>query len=469
MKPRQKVHSILLISEIILLLSLLALSIIGCIKNPKKYEKIWFCSKILTLKQIIINNMNNTYPFQKFISENYYSNYISNYSDLLMHSTKNECEANYKKCGILDSMKNIMCIPESGICPLNEIKTSLSGNSNIYEMGKYFNYILYSSNHNVSNNIITNITISYEQPKYITTDNFIFDLETYIETKKSSSSGGRDSDWGESDGDYGGGDDGDDEDDGDYGGGDDGDYGGGIGDGGGGWRILEEEESTETLYGNNAVTSYILDKFNEKINTDIYYQRIDNNLYIRNYIGFENNQQMEEFINSDFRYNYKKIFPNTPAIVFGFISTIPFLILIIFAITRLNYKDKPNSKPANSCDVFCSKCFVIFIYMIFFIGFYIYFIVIYCLLHKKKINCDSLKKIRSEIIIEDFIKSFCSNNNFKIILIIVEISLFSISFILFVLGWIVHIIVQRDINMLNDLKKQKYETPTPMSSTKIVQ
>ena len=62
MKPRQKVHTILLISEILLYLSLLSLSIIGCIKNPKKKEKIWFCSKILTLKQIIIDNMNNKYP-----------------------------------------------------------------------------------------------------------------------------------------------------------------------------------------------------------------------------------------------------------------------------------------------------------------------------------------------------------------------------------------------------------------------
>ena len=107
--------------------------------------------------------------------------------------------------------------------------------------------------------------------------------------------------------------------------------------------------------------------------------------------------------------------------------------------------------------------------MIFFIGYYLYFIVIYCLLHKKKINCDSLKKIKNEFIFEDFINSFCSNNNFKIILVIIEIGLLSLSFILFVLGLIVHIIVQSAINRLNDLKKKKLETPTSMSSTKIVQ
>ena len=36
MNPRQKVHAMLLISEIIFILSILALSIIGNVKNPKK-------------------------------------------------------------------------------------------------------------------------------------------------------------------------------------------------------------------------------------------------------------------------------------------------------------------------------------------------------------------------------------------------------------------------------------------------
>ena len=103
-----------------------------------------------------------------------------------------------------------------------------------------------------------------------------------------------------------------------------------------------------------------------------------------------------------------------------------------------------------------------------FIGFYLYLILNYYLLNEKKINCDSLKKIKTEIIFEDFINSFCSNNNFKIILIIIEIGLASLSFILFVLGLIVHIIVQRAINRLNDLKKKKLETPT-LSSAKIVE
>ena len=196
-----------------------------CTKKKKK-NRIWFASKILTLQQIIIDNMNNTYPFKKIISENdteYYNN--SNYNNYLKHSTKSECEINYKKCGILDSMNNIMCIPNSEICPLNEIKTSLNENSNIYEIGKYFDYNLFYTNQNINNRIITNLTISNEQPKYITTDNFIFDDDIYDDEEHDNLDTG------------GGGSHGGCCDDGGYDGG--GYDGGGIGDGYGNLQIME--------------------------------------------------------------------------------------------------------------------------------------------------------------------------------------------------------------------------------------
>ena len=428
MKPRQIVHTLLIISEILLYLSLLSISIIGCVKKDR-YEKIWFASKILTLKQIIIDNMYNTYPL-KDISENsteYYNN--SNYNYYLLHSTKTECEGNYKKCGILDTMNNIMCIPTSEICPLNEIKTSLNENSNTV---KYFYYNLYFTNQNINNSIITNITISYEQPKYITDINFIFDEETYEDetTHYYGGSGG----YGGHDHDYGGGGDG---------GGGGGGGGGGIGDGGGGWRNLDYKY---VHYGDSDVTDYILEKFEETINIDLNYKKIYNNLYYRNYIGFENYKQMEEFINTDFRYYYKLKFPETFLIVFGFISTLPLFILIGFAICRLNYKDMPFSPPPDKFDVIFSKCCVIFWYMVFFLLFYIFCIINYCDLHKGKINCNSLKKIKSEIIIEDFINTFCSDYNFKNKFVITEIILLSISFFIFVIGWIAHIIIQRLID-----------------------
>ena len=53
-------------SYLLIFLSIFTLSIIGCIKTKQRFEKIWFYSKVLTLKQILIDNLNNTYSFEKY-------------------------------------------------------------------------------------------------------------------------------------------------------------------------------------------------------------------------------------------------------------------------------------------------------------------------------------------------------------------------------------------------------------------
>ena len=422
MNPRQIVHTLLLISEIILYLSILIFCITGCVQKTKKKSRIWLASKSKTLK-LIIKDMNEAYPLKEIISENQTKYYIdSYYKDYLIHSTKSECEKNYKKCGILDSMGNIMCIPNSFLCPMNEIKTSLSENSNIYEAGKYYNYTLYFTNQKINNSIITNITISNETLKYITTDNFIFDEFIYDMENgyHSYSDGGRNNDY-------------------DGGGGEGGGGGGGghIGDGGGAWRNLWD---TPVIYGNDGMTEYILKKFNEKINIDIYYKKIDNNLYYRNYIGFENYKQMEEFINTDFSRGYYNInIPHIELIILGFIFSFILICLISFSICRFNYEGHSS---ANSEAVCNSKCAVIFVYLFIFALLFTFILIYYCDLCNVKINCNSLKKIKSEIIIEDFIKSFCSDYNFMNNFLFAEIVLFSISFFIFFIAWIVHIILQ---------------------------
>ena len=35
-----------------------------------------------------------------------------------------ECKEGYKKCGILDSMNNIACMPKNDMCPINYIKVT---------------------------------------------------------------------------------------------------------------------------------------------------------------------------------------------------------------------------------------------------------------------------------------------------------------------------------------------------------
>ena len=57
--------------------------------------------------------------------------YKKNYEYLLEYSREN-CEENYKKCGILDTLGNIMCIPKEEKCPINDIKVDLASNYNDY-------------------------------------------------------------------------------------------------------------------------------------------------------------------------------------------------------------------------------------------------------------------------------------------------------------------------------------------------
>ena len=101
--------------------------------QPRGKEKVWICSKILTIKEIIKNNANNIFPLLSIISEKKNDTLKISYSDLLQISSKNNCANGYKLCGILDSVKNILCIEESLPCPINDI---------YYDMGKIIMEIL---------------------------------------------------------------------------------------------------------------------------------------------------------------------------------------------------------------------------------------------------------------------------------------------------------------------------------------
>ena len=43
------------------------------------------------------------------------------YDDLIKNSSKSNCNDTLKKCGILDSYGNILCIKNIDPCPINEI------------------------------------------------------------------------------------------------------------------------------------------------------------------------------------------------------------------------------------------------------------------------------------------------------------------------------------------------------------
>ena len=136
----------------------------GLYFNNKK-EFVWIGSKILTMKQILENNMKNNYSLKSIISDNEYINLDKNYEYLLKHSTKNSCEVNFKRCGILDTYGNIMCIQENESCPINDIIVDSKEKKYEYiNKGYQFcqlsklpnNYYLYYTNNEIDKEIVVN-------------------------------------------------------------------------------------------------------------------------------------------------------------------------------------------------------------------------------------------------------------------------------------------------------------------------
>ena len=223
--PRKYVHMLLIFSELIIIIC--SIIMLALYKPRDWYKLIWMGTKALTIEKLIKINNNQSYPILKINQNGTTVNYSENYESLLKHSGK-ECEKNYKKCGILDSIGNIMCIPENEICPINDIKIDLASNKSLYELKGYestpFNnlqegYALYYTNNATEKEIISKLFLSNETPLYINRNNVVYDEQTYKDYEKSleedNSRPDRDRDRGGSSG----------------GGG-----GGGGGSGGGGWK-----------------------------------------------------------------------------------------------------------------------------------------------------------------------------------------------------------------------------------------
>ena len=123
MAPRKYVHSLLILSEIII--------IVCCLIMIIKYdrtgwnEKIWMGSKILTLKKEMRINNYELFPILNIYSENNKTVYNQNYKAILNNLNKYCEKENYKVCGVIDTCGNKMCIPKEDECPINEIVVDL--------------------------------------------------------------------------------------------------------------------------------------------------------------------------------------------------------------------------------------------------------------------------------------------------------------------------------------------------------
>ena len=348
-EPRKYVHFLLILSEVAIISACLIMIVIYE-KRPYAYDKhkVWIGSKLLTVSQIIKQNNYEIYPILDINSDNERINYSQNYESLLKHSGE-QWEENYKKCGILNTLGNIMCIPENDECPINEVIVDLNSKYDDYISKGYKvaylekleeDYALYYTNKAIDNEIVAKLDFFNNIPTYISENNLIFDYKTYkdIFYKNSRDDDDDDDDWDDDRGDW-----------------DDRDHGSFDNDSGGGpFRILEEEKNYETAM------DYIKNNFNNPINIDKSFKKVYNNLYIGNYIGYKNYNNMTKYMSIDLHYLYLNPFPHSYSILFYVIGIVFLLILILCSLIRYYHKDKPN-EGSNKCATLAMKLYILFI------------------------------------------------------------------------------------------------------------
>ena len=444
--PRKYVHLLLIISHLILV----ACALIMIIKYDRTdWDRlIWIGSKILTLKKMIKENNNKIYPILDITENGTKIFYNQSYVSLLKHSGK-ECDKNYKQCGILDTLGNKMCIPKDDICPINDIIIGLSENHSLYSQKGYKigfienmteNHVLYYTNTAKDKQIVAKLKLTNETLRYIHEDNFIFDEDTYQDSLASYGGGGY------SGGSYGG-----------YGGG--GGSGGGIGGGGGGFRRLKSNEKNDSIYGDETITKYIKERFEDEINIDKTFKNVSDNIFIGNYLGFQDISNLDKYSNLDLYDLYFTLFPNELSFSFSFVLLFFFIAPIGFSFQRFFHKDVPN-EGFNPCEVLKAKLMIIIHYLIFLIGYLIYLIYAYNDIYKNKKPFE-LVDIKADPFIEDLLKEI-QNRHLNKGFILAIISLYFISLVIFIIAWILsRIFTKRYLNLLEKVKSEPNEILIP--------
>ena len=343
----------------------------------------------------------------------------------MKHSGK-DCEVNYKKCGILDSLGNIMCIPNDEECPINDIIIDYksekekyfaqgykAGNTSLIDFDKY----LYYTNNKTENPIVVKINKSDEFPTFINENNFIFDYDSYYEYRSMcdidpeycyDDDDDYDYDWPDYDYNY--------------------DY------------LLKKNNSKfkkglrkrnllEGTYGEEHTTAYIKERFNETINKDSTYRNISDNIYVGNYIGFNNYDDMNEYNNFDFYFLYFTFFPNLTSIIFCYISVISFLIALIFYSIDLNDK---NNCCCGERDMELFSISLGMIYIIVYIGYFCYILYEYINIYKNN-KASELTKIKVDPFLEYFLEEIHNRHLEDNLMLTICIS-FLCSFALFIIS-----------------------------------
>ena len=328
-----------------------------------------------------------------------------------MKHSKETCEHNYKKCGILDTLGNVMCVPENDECPINEIIVDSYNKKNeyisrgykaitLYYLSTY--YHIYYTNKAIDKEIITKLDFFEFPPKYITEDNFIFDEEN-----KNMCFGLNSSD----DSRY-------------Y---DDDDYG---------WDDDRLRNLDNDLYATEECTTAIKGHFESEENIDKSFKNVFKNLYVGNYIGFKDYSSMNKFMNIDLYYLYFHSFPD------GIVNACCCIFLFpIFVITILPLIICCRSDPDDNCcccNLIMYNIIITIIYLPISIGFFIYIIDSYREIYNKS-NLGYITQIKADEFITDLLAKV-KIKHLSILYHIIIMILFSISMAIFPLTMIFNLI-----------------------------
>jgi hypothetical protein len=125
---------------------------------------------VQNISAVKINKLYQNMFYYKNISKSYFD-YLNNIDDI--NSTNQICKNNYKKCGILDTNNNILCIPINEECPLNDLKIS---DVRLSDLEPEYSFVIvtesltdsvkyiYYTNNKIDNNIITHFELSTNNP-----------------------------------------------------------------------------------------------------------------------------------------------------------------------------------------------------------------------------------------------------------------------------------------------------------------
>ena len=421
------IPGVLILLSYVLLITML--SIVVHLTRNKKNLKLFIYVLSYWLLKIIVRSNHNLKIINDFSPSGEPIGLNVGYRILLKLINNNGCQENYRSCGILDTIGNVLCIDDFLDCPINKMKVDSNEKTELYLNSNYStttlrntspNYsFFYSKDFKNGKAKVSIIKTAEVEPKYVTLENFIIDYETYKNL----------------------------------------------------FNNLQKNEESSTLFGNDGVAEvsetlikiielfledaneivlelitlgakgflYLIkllskdnkkryikqfEKFkkylekrideDEEKSIDEYYTHIGDYFYAETYIGFKSIKDLDTFMKFDKTILSKAFFPNIGLTVVPLVFvSIGLGFFVLFYIGKIMFE---ADKETEKIFILTQMC----LFNTIALGYFIYSTIKYKKIHNNK-KLEQFKLIQSDGFINDFIKDFvgeCKNYELKIRIII---------------------------------------------------